>query len=51
MSSIQLQEYVCMYVCMKKNELRKKINRAVARSENLGGLHYCGGHNLPPWLR
>ena len=27
------------------------LDRPVARSENPGGLDYCGGHNLPPWLR
>ena len=29
------------------------VRRAVTRSENPGGggLDYCGGYNLPPWLR
>ena len=26
-------------------------NRAVARSENLGGHEILGGDNVPPWLR
>ena len=50
-SRIQNEHYFKFQVRIKEQRGASAKIRAVARSENPGGLVVPGGDNVPPWLR